>query len=438
MSQIGGTYGEFELSRQDWRRIGIAMGIMVLWNGITWGFPFFWDTILNSRIAHWYVDSNMGSWTVPESLDAGHPPFFSRYLAMIWTVFGKSLAISHIAMLPFLLTIVVQVYKLGKRCLKPEMLPWVLLVLCLEPTFLAQSSMITPDIALICFYLLGLNAILEGKRFVLGAAMVCMAAMTFRGILIVPALFLSDVALGYWQGKRKPDWRKILPYLPVSILVALWLYIHYKAVGWLLSPPAETYGAHREMVGLSGIVRNIAITGWRWLDYGRVAVWLFVGVAALWTWRKGLLSHKMVRLMVFMGLPAIWLTLLFVPFSNPIGHRYYTVCYLILGIITLGFVQEIKARVQKLVLSAGMALVLISGHFWIYPDHIAQGWDASLAHVRYFGLRNQMDQYVLENEISMSDVCSDFPLLSKTKYTHVALKASPANYVDKFEIGFNN
>ena len=413
------------------------MLVFVIWNVISWRFPFFWDTILNSRIAHWYVDGNMGAWTVPENLDAGHPPFFSRYLAAVWTVFGQSLAVAHIAMLPFLMVIVVQFYKLAKRMLKPELLPWAMAFLVLEPTFLAQSSMVTPDIALVCFYLLAVNSILEGRRWMLGAAMVAMAAMTMRGILAVPAVFLTDILLAWWAGKRKIDWPKILAYVPVTLLVLVWLYVHYKATGWLLSPPAETYGEHRQLLGLKGILRNVGIIGWRWMDYGRVILFVFVALIGFQAWRKSILPENVRKALAFFLVPALVWTLLFAPFSNPIGHRYFMVCYLFLGLAAAGLLQMYNSRIYKMVVGGLIAIALVSGHFWVYPETIAQGWDASLAHLRYFGLKTQMDRFLDENGIPVEQVCSDFPLLSKKKFTHVLDVPETGGPIHMRDVGFS-
>ncbi|HHG85364.1 MAG TPA: hypothetical protein ENJ82_11515, partial [Bacteroidetes bacterium] len=171
------------LNRQDLRILLIAGTLMVLWNIYCWQFPFFWDNVLNAKIAHWYLDTGFSQLTVPEGLDAGHPPFFSLYLAVVWRLTGgASLAIAHVAMLPFLLLLLVQYYKLAVRLLPENGKLWALAFLVCEPTFLAQSSMLTPDIALVSLFLLCLNALMDGRRGLQAVAMTLMAAVTFRGI----------------------------------------------------------------------------------------------------------------------------------------------------------------------------------------------------------------------------------------------------------------
>lgn len=415
--------------RRDLRILALAAAVMVLWNLISWQFPFFWDTVLNSKIAHWYLESGFSSLTVPESLDAGHPPFFNLYLALVWKVTGTELWAAHLAMLPFLLILLVQFWKLGMRFLPGGLRPAAMILLFCEPTFLAQSSMVTPDIVMVSLFLCAVNAVLERKRTLLAVVLVGMGASTFRGILAVPAIFLIDVGLAWMSGVRKPNWIKIWPYLPVAGLTLLWLWVHYRAVGWLLTPPPETYGAHRKLVGVGDVLRNLGIVGWRFLDFGRIAVWLVLfgivfmagrsgqGIGKVWKEKPDLR-----KLWVMFLAPAALLTVLFIPFSNPIGMRYFLVCYLILMLGVIWLVGElVKERWRKWLL-AFMGLVLLSGHFWVYPDNIAKSWDSSMAHFPWFMIDDLPQSVFEQGEAETKVLCTDFPMLAPRKYSHVTDK----------------
>jgi hypothetical protein len=54
-------------------------------------------------------------------------------------------------------------------------------------------------------------------------------------------------------------------------------------------------------------------------------------------------------------------------------------------------------------------VVLITGNFWIYPDKIAQGWDATLAHLPYYELQKQAIDYLDNNNIELDKVETFFP-----------------------------
>jgi hypothetical protein len=413
-------------SRNERILLGCVVVLMLVWNWVSWGFPFFWDNVLNSKIAHWYLETNFASVTVPENLDAGHPPFFSLYLAGIWKMFGRSLTIAHIAMLPFLLLLVVQFHKLMRRWLSPKAQVWAMALLFCEPTFMAQTSMISPDVALVGFYFLALNALLDGKRVLAAVAMVLMASMSFRGILMVAPLFLTDVSLAWMAGQRRPNLRKFWPYLPVALLTLLWLWVHARAVGWLFSPPPETYGGHRQVVGLGGMARNFGLVGWRFLDFGRVFVWLFVLGFGMAFGYKRLAKLPAIRqtFIVFL-MPAVGLSLLLVPFSNPIGHRYFLVCYLVWMILAVAIAES---GMWKWFYKLGLLFVmagLATGNLWIYPKGVAQGWDASLAHIPMFSLAKSERVSFQFNGIDPSEVCSTFPFLANPYYTYVEDSLQP-------------
>ncbi|MEM0996916.1 MAG: hypothetical protein AAGN35_07550 [Bacteroidota bacterium] len=418
--------GKIHPEKRDLRALGTAAVALLVWHIISWQFPFFWDTVLNAKIAHWYLESDFAQLTVPERLDAGHPPFFNLYLAGIWAGVGKSLTAAHLALLPFLLVLLVQYWKLAVRFLPENVRAWALVLLFCEPTFLAQSSMITPDIVLVAMFLTSINAVLEGRRLRLALALIVMASVTFRGILAVPAVFLIEVGLGWQAGRRKPDWGKILAYLPVGGLTLVWLWVHYRAVGWLLTPPPETYGAHRKLVGIGTLARNLGIVGWRFLDFGRIAVWLVVLGALVAGGRRSVRNWPDLRRLgwMFLAPAALW-TLLFIPFSNPIGMRYFLSAYLLLMLIALGLVAQWPTATLRRAGRLGMALVLISGHFWVYPDSIAKSWDSSLAHLPYFGLQRDLAEEMAVRGIDPAQVCTDFPMLAPPRFAYVRESAPP-------------
>lgn len=63
----------------------------------------FWDNILFvNRMSRPLLENGLLSWgTIPVDSDPGHPPFIATYLAIVWSVFGRSLAVSHWALYPF-------------------------------------------------------------------------------------------------------------------------------------------------------------------------------------------------------------------------------------------------------------------------------------------------------------------------------------------------
>ena len=56
-------------------------------------------------------------------------------------------------------------------------------------------------------------------------------------------------------------------------------------------------------------------------------------------------------------------TLLFIPFSNPIGHRYFMFAYLLFSLLAAYGIHKIQKKAIKIGVVAVLAVVLLSGHF---------------------------------------------------------------------------
>ncbi|HBE43638.1 MAG TPA: hypothetical protein DDW27_21070, partial [Bacteroidales bacterium] len=110
---------------------------------------FFWDTIqLASKHANYYLTTDFTGILLPDSIDSGHIPAFGIYLAFIWKIFGRSLIISHLAMLPFVVGILWQMKILVSRFVSKENTGWAFLLVCCDPTLLSQVTLVSPDVPL--------------------------------------------------------------------------------------------------------------------------------------------------------------------------------------------------------------------------------------------------------------------------------------------------
>mgnify|MGYP000465832649 CR=1 FL=1 len=79
----------------------------------------------------------------------------------------------------------------------------------------------------------------------------------------------------------------------------------------------------------------------------------------------------------------------------------FWVCYLILELIP-------AVRLRKVLVTVSL-LGLLSGSFWVYPKTVAQGWDSTLAHLPYYGLRQEMIEFIEKEEIPKESIGYDFP-----------------------------
>ena len=398
--------------------------------------PFFWDNVaLVSRIAHFYYDSQFSTLLLPTAMDSGHPPFYGIFIAVVWSVFGKSLAVSHWAVYPFLVAIGIAYYHVSRFFLPSTLLPFAMLLLILEPTLLAQSVLAGFDLALVSFYLLGLCGILYRKRWLLAIALTVLVFISLRGVLSLFMLGACHLFFHLFNEKKQlaAFFKENVPaYIPAVLLFAIWLVYHHAQTGFWFSNPDSQWAEYYQFVDVKGFLWNLAIVGWRFLDYGRVAIWLplFV-VTAYFFWKKReTKGAKKTLLTAFILLPL----LIFIPpliiRTVPIVHRYFIVFFLLGGIGILAFLNDLltKRNCSSFVV---ICLFLISGHWWIYPDHIAKGWDGSLACLPYFSLIEKAHQQIDNQQISYNKVGSEFPAVNEISVTH--LNDDNRHFIDKEE-----
>jgi len=251
-------------------------------------------------------------------------------------------------------------------------------------------------------------------------ALVVLAMLSPRGTSAAAMLFATDVAQYFLTEKEKrPKFTGLfLSYVPAGLIVILWQVLHYQHFGWIGYNPESSWGEYSKFAGLKGMARNAGIIVWRLLDFGRISLWLvflFSAISLFRNCRK--LPPATLRLFILFLVPFLGFSLVFLPFNNPIGHRYYQVVFLLFALLVFYLLMEIPNRKLRRLLYVFMLLSLASGHFWVYPEGIAKGWDASLAHTPYFELRKEALQFLDQNQIPRQVVGSDYPNLSPPAQT---------------------
>ncbi len=76
--------------------------------------------------------------------------------------------------------------------------------------------------------------------------------------------------------------------------------------------------------------------------------------------------------------------------------------------------------IQKRWITSLLCIGLLSGHLWVYPSHISQGWDASLAHLHYYDLREKMLADMDSLHIPIPEVACVYPNNSEQRYMNLS------------------
>ncbi len=382
---------------------------------------FFWDTVqLASMQAHHFFENGLNNTLLPNKIDSGHIPAFGFYLAILWKIFGKTLWVSHLAILPFLLGIVWQSNTLIRYFIPKPYATLSLILFLAEPTLLGQSVLVSPDIVLVFCFLLMLNGILKNQRFLIAIGLIGLFLISMRGLMVAFSLLLFDIYLNAFDERRLSFSQLLkisLAYWPAVIGILPYFLFHYAEKGWLAYHPDSPWMGSFERVGIEGFLYNIGIMIWRIMDFGRVFVIIAIVLITLTRLGKIRLHKKFKYLIFMMASLVICLGYSFTTYKYLSAHRYLLPLYLILllGFLYMLFVFVSNKRVQNIIYLIVFG-ALLSGHLWIYPEGIAKGWDSSLAHWPYYELREKMNAYLEQKDIAYSEVASEFPNVSERRF----------------------
>jgi hypothetical protein len=377
---------------------------------------FFWDTVqLASAHANYYYTTHFSHLLVPADIDSGHIPTFGIYLAMVWELFGRSLPSSHLSMLPFAVGIVWQLYQLCARLISPQYVGIAMLMVLIDPSLLSQMTLVSPDVALLFFFLLGINAVLKDKKWLLSLCIVLLFLTSMRGMMVSICVLSLDLYCHIDFRKKiikitTALLKRSIIYWPAMSIFMLFSVYHYMETGWIGYHKDSPWAACFIAVDAKGFLFNIGLLIWRIIDFGRIGIWL-VFLVLFVIYKKQLFTGRQNRLLMFFSI----LILLLLPANmlwaqNLLAHRYLIPIYIVISLSCAALLfSDIVSTKLKYILSAIWFVSLISGNFWIYPPKISEGWDSTLAHHPYYALRTEAISYLDNQKIDFNKVQSFFP-----------------------------
>ncbi len=386
--------------------------------------PFFWDKdLILSKRAFWFTDHGF-SMDLPNSFDNGYPPALSLALALLWKIFGKSLILGHLLMLPFALGLIYQFYRfIHHMSDNKRFIHFTMILLLIDTTLMSQIVVVSNDLVLMFFFFLSLNAILYKKRNLLYISILGLALSHFRGIMVCVIVFIFDIFINYSSLKNlKQVVRNLLliipQYLPAFFVVLAYGIYHYLTTGWVFTHANSPWKGCFERVDFIGFIFNIGILGWRLIDFGRLFIWIFLFLAFILLFRKKIsIDIHMRNLILLIILSAVVLFPSMLIYKVLSSHRYLLPFYSLITILA-GYllfeksVLSLKPKIIFLILTIGM----VTGNLWIYPDKVAKGWDSTIAQLPYHSLRKKMVKYIENKQIDFASVGSEVPNTNPQKY----------------------
>jgi len=399
---------------------------------LSYQLPLFYDNILfSSKIPDHFYQNGFLSFPLPTNIDTGYGPLWSWYIALGWKILGKSLWVNHLLCLPLLITTAWFYLKVASYFLSNDNLWIATVLLLLEPTYLAQSTMASIDALVVMGFMGGLYSIIYNKKWLLVLLSILLAMTSVRGVVLVFVLFVNQLVFQYYQ-HQKIHTKLILPYLIPASFFIIWILIHYKQTGYLLVREDSPWATHHQLAGFKQMLNNLKYIVWMLLDFGRLFLHLPLFLLVIFIiWKRKSFHTKTKILLHWCIWPLLLLTIILCIRTNPILHRYFMVYFLLISILAVCFFTKHLKKKQFNFIFILVFVGLISGHFWIYPDRITQGWDASLAHLPYFKLRSEMMDYINQENINYNEVATGFPMYNSYYHTNLIKNKNQFNPLHK-------
>jgi hypothetical protein len=345
--------------------------------------PFFGDAIAStSRCVNTIYDHHLATIFYPAEADPAHPTLYPWLLALLWTAFGKSLPVSHLYAVLWLVCLTLIFRKIARLVLYDNAaVNKATLLLLTMPVFLAQGAMMLNTVAEMTFFLCAVYGLLSGSRkwFLSGAIFMMIAHL--QGSFFLLALASAD--LFFALKEKKPVltfFRERFLYYFIPLLVfAVWLLLHSRHTGWLVQSP--NYSDADELNGPLQFGKSLLIMVWRLVDFGMLPFYL-VFIYALFN----KVGDKKVQQswLIFTGVSCAFMAVFL---SKTIGHRYFLALGMLMIVLVMNILQHIRPR-QRNVLYAVLFFSLLAGNFLYYPGKNLG--DGTLAYRSYFTIAKEI------------------------------------------------
>jgi 4-amino-4-deoxy-L-arabinose transferase-like glycosyltransferase len=275
-------------------------------------------------------------------------------------------------------------------------------LLSLQPLFLAQASLILPEILLFTLFMLAFDSFLS-KSYVMYALYGSLIMLTKEtGAVFIMVFGLVYLIENYRTWKGKIFWRNLLM-LAVPVLVYIgFLLLHYHAFGTFFFTEHLDYIT----INLSTVHYKFDSSTWMlFLAQGRNVIF-FVSILALMIL---LFGKKKIQYQRFLVL-SLSIIVVFMIFSilNFFVYRYVFPVMGISLLASLVLIQQIKTRYQ--VLNVAYVLCIISVSAYYSTTKRGQS-DADLGYIQYLVVHQEMVKYCEQQNFYEKDISGGYNMV---------------------------
>lgn len=370
------------------------------------GLPYFFDETLSyypAILEMSKVGPSLLPGSIPLILSKGHPLFF-YFLASLWLKFiaGNSIVLMRLFPLLVALFSLYVFHRFARRHTNIILANIGVVLLSLQPLFLAQASLILPEIFLFTVFMLAFDSYLSSNYglYALFGSLIMLTKETGAVFILVFGLAYLVENHKEWNTKK---FRSQLVLMGIPVLIyALFLIIHYLKFGvFFLSEHLEYI-----TINLTTVAYKFnSSTSTLFLAHGRNA-FFFVAVVALaiLIFRKKSIEYK--RFLILSQ--ATLITFLIFTILNFFTYRYVLP---VLGIVILGslvLIQQIKSKYQAINIAYIVLIMTVSSYYSITKRGHT---DADLGYTEFLVVHQQMVEYCEEQAWFDKEISAGFNMV---------------------------
>ena len=370
------------------------------------------DILFGSKMGNHLYNTSIFNWYMPDVFDPGHPPFLGTLLAFFWNLLGHHLWVTHLAILPFTVFFFIQLHQFISFFIKNKTQQFLaFLLILIDPTLSTCFVLVNIEIITLPFFFLVVNAILRLHKNWKFIGLFFLSIISFRSMMLFGGLFLFEILFRNFI--QKENLKKIITlkfllfYFLAGIPAFIYVIWRFLSKGWLQTHKDSPWEEMWHFADLNYFIRNCIVLVWRYLDFGRVFIMLFLLTGLFLFGKKIMKSTKIKTLLLLAISSVIFIILTILIVTNSVGIRYFIVSYICFNLLVFIILNHLFTH--KKIIYTILFLGLLSGNFWIYPEPISTAWRATLGLMPYHSLRLKAIDYLDKNNISIEETASFFP-----------------------------
>ena len=374
--------------KHPWIFLALSVIITVLVKIPHLGFPYFWDEAFSYIPAIQEMAKNGPNvlpGTISLFLSKGHPLFF-YFLASSWMKFVAGNSVVLMRLFPLLISLLAlcAFHRFAKRHTNLPLANFSVLLLSVQPIFLAQASLVLPEIFLFTLFMLSFDCYLSGKYIwyaFVGSLMILTKETAAIFLLVFGIAYLIE---NYRTWNTKVFWHNmVLIGMPV-IVYLIFLILHYLKFGVFF------FSEHLGYISFNHakvLFKFNSATSTLFLAHGRNVIF-FTAILSLTIL---LLKRKDIEYKRFMFL-TLTIIVIYLTFSilNFFTYRYIFPVMGISLLASLTLIQQIKTRSQLVNIALAAFMLSVSAY---YSATKRGRSDVDLGYTEYLVVQQQMARY---------------------------------------------